>query len=79
MLVNAKGVFLGTRKVLPAMRRAGGDSIINVSSIAGIFGRALTGSAYNASKGAVRTFTKTIAIQHAEKLDAVVLGVKLDE
>ena len=38
MQVNAKGVFLGTRKVLPAMRRAGGGSIINVSSIAGISG-----------------------------------------
>ena len=67
MLVNAKGVFLGTRKVLPAMRRNGGGSIINVSSIAGILGRALTGSAYSASKGAVRTFTKTTAIQHASE------------
>ena len=67
MLVNAKGVFLGTRKALPAMRRAGGGSIINVSSIAGILGRALTGSAYSASKGAVRTFTKTTAIQHAQE------------
>ena len=67
MQVNAKGVFLGTRKVLPAMRRAGGGSIINVSSIAGILGRALTGSAYSASKGAVRTFTKTTAIQHASE------------
>ena len=67
MAVNTKGVFLGTRKVLPAMRRAGGGSIINVSSIAGILGRALTGSAYSASKGAVRTFTKTTAIQHASE------------
>ena len=65
MQVNTKGVFLGTRKALPAMRRAGGGSIINVSSIAGILGRALTGGAYSASKGAVRTFTKTTAIQHA--------------
>ena len=65
MQVNTKGVFLGTRKALPAMRRAGGGSIINVSSIAGILGRPLTGSAYSASKGAVRTFTKTTAIQHA--------------
>ena len=65
MQVNAKGVFLGTRKALPAMRRAGGGSIINISSIAGILGRALTGGAYSASKGAVRTFTKTTAIQHA--------------
>ena len=65
MLVNVKGVFLGTRKALPALRRAGGGSIINVSSIAGILGRPLTGGAYSASKGAVRTFTKTTAIQHA--------------
>ena len=67
MAVNTKGVFLGTRKVLPALRRAGGGSIINISSIAGILGRALTGSAYSASKGAVRTFTKTTAIQHASE------------
>ena len=67
MAVNTKGVFLGTRKALPALRRAGGGSIINVSSIAGILGRPLTGSAYSASKGAVRTFTKTTAIQHASE------------
>ena len=67
MLVNVKGVFLGTRKALPALRRAGGGSIINVSSIAGILGRPLTGGAYSASKGAVRTFTKTTAIQHASE------------
>ena len=67
MQVNVKGVFLGTRKALPALRRAGGGSIINVSSIAGILGRPLTGSAYSASKGAVRTFTKTTAIQHASE------------
>ena len=67
MAVNTKGVFLGTRKALPALRRAGGGSIINISSIAGILGRALTGSAYSASKGAVRTFTKTTAIQHASE------------
>ena len=65
MRVNVKGVFLGTRTALPALRRAGGGSIINVSSIAGILGRPLTGGAYSASKGAVRTFTKTTAIQHA--------------
>ena len=65
LAVNAKGVFLGTRKALPAMRHAGGGSIINVSSIVGILGRRLAGGAYSASKGAVRTFTKTTAIQHA--------------
>ena len=65
LAVNAKGAFLGTRQALPAMRRAGGGAIINVSSIAGILGRRLAGGAYSASKGAVRTFTKTTAIQHA--------------
>lgn len=61
MEVNAKGVFLGTRHVVPAMRRAGGGSIVNISSIAGILGRPLASPAYAASKGAVRVFTKSTA------------------
>ena len=65
MAVNAKGVFLGTRRAIPAMRRAGGGSIINVSSIAGILGRKLAPAVYSASKGAVRVFSKSTAIQHA--------------
>ena len=65
MGVNAKGVFLGTKYSIPAMRRAGGGSIINISSMAAIIG--LPGSnAYAASKGAVRLFTKATAIQHAK-------------
>ncbi len=62
--VNAKGVFLGTRAVIPAMRRAGGGSIVNVSSSVAKIGvdRA---SAYPAAKGAVRTFSKLTAIQYA--------------
>ncbi|MCH9017348.1 MAG: glucose 1-dehydrogenase [Chloroflexi bacterium] len=66
MAVNTKGVFLGTRRAIPAMRRAGGGSIINISSIAGILGRKLAPAVYSASKGAVRVFTKSTAIQHAE-------------
>ena len=66
LAVNAKGVFLGTRRAIPAMRRAGGGSIINISSIAGILGRKLAPAVYSASKGAVRVFTKSTAIQHAE-------------
>ena len=62
MDVNAKGVFLGTRAAIPAMRRAGGGSIVNLSSIAGLIGSA--SSAYNASKGAVRLLTKVTAVQH---------------
>ncbi len=51
--VNAKGVFLGTKAARPEMRKAGGGSIINISSTAGLVG-SRTSSAYSASKGAVR-------------------------
>ena len=63
MAVNAKGVFLGTRAVIPAMRRAGGGSIVNISSISGLV--AVGPPAYIATKGAVRLFTKSTAIQYA--------------
>ena len=66
MAINAKGVFLGTKHSIPAMRRAGGGSIINISSIAGMVGNPRSGVAYSASKGAVRLFTKATAIQHAK-------------
>ncbi len=62
--VNAKGVFLGTKTAIPEMRKAGGGSIINISSVAGLVG-SLTSSAYSASKGAVRLLTKSTAIQYA--------------
>ena len=65
MDVNSKGVFLGTKAALPAMRRAGGGSIVNISSIAGLSGAWSRSHPYNASKGAVRLFTKATAIQHA--------------
>ena len=64
MDINAKGVFLGTRAAIPEMRRAGGGSIINISSVAGLIGSAYSG-AYGSSKGAVRLFTKATAIQYA--------------
>jgi len=63
--VNVKGVFLGIKAVLPAMRAAGGGSIINLSSVAGIIGSGYS-SDYNASKGAVRILTKCAAIQNAK-------------
>ena len=66
MAVNAKGVFLGTKAVIPAMRRAGGGSIVNISSIAGIGQSLQQEPAYAASKGAVRIFTKVTAAQHAK-------------
>ncbi len=65
MDVNSKGVFLGTKAAIPAMRRAGGGSIVNISSIAGLSGAWSRSHPYNASKGAVRLFTKATAIQHA--------------
>ncbi len=63
MDINAKGVFLGTKAAIPAMRKAGGGSIVNISSIAGLVGGRT--SAYSASKGAVRLLTKSTAIQYA--------------
>ena len=64
MDVHAKGVFLGTKFAIPEMRKAGGGSIINISSIYGIVGSPYS-TAYHAAKGAIRTFTKTAAIQCA--------------
>jgi NAD(P)-dependent dehydrogenase (short-subunit alcohol dehydrogenase family) len=64
MAINATGVFLGTRAAIPAMQRAGGGSIINISSICGIIG-SHANAAYHASKGAVRIFSKAAAIQYA--------------
>ena len=65
MAVNAKGVFLGTREAIPAMRRAGGGSIINISSQLGIVAMSESSPQYIASKGAVRLLTKSTAIQYA--------------
>jgi len=65
MEVNSTGVFLGTKSVIPAMQRAGGGSIINISSICGIVG-SFANAAYHASKGAVRIFSKSAAIQYAK-------------
>ena len=66
MTVNAKGVFLGTKSVLPKMIHAGGGSIVNISSTAGIIGSRLS-TAYNPSKAAVRIFTKSTALQYAKE------------
>ena len=64
MDINAKGVFLGTKYAIPEMRKAGGGSIVNISSVAGLVGSKET-TAYTASKGAVRLLTKSTAIQYA--------------
>ena len=66
MDVNAKGVFLGTKHVIPEMKKNGSGSIINVSSISGIIGQPAIQPVYNASKGAVRIFTKSTAVQYGK-------------
>jgi NAD(P)-dependent dehydrogenase (short-subunit alcohol dehydrogenase family) len=63
MAVNSRGVFLGTKHAVLAMQRAGGGSIVNLSSISGNTGQTMTHMGYNASKGAVRTLTKSTAVQ----------------
>ena len=65
MAVNAKGVFLGTKAAIPEMKRAGGGSIINISSQLGLVGTDTSSPQYQASKGAVRLLTKATAIQYA--------------
>ena len=67
MDINAKGVFLGTRSAIPEMRKAGGGSIINISSQLGLVGMGESSPQYQASKGAVRIFSKSAAIQYAHE------------
>src|SRR5262245_48197672 len=67
MSVNATGVFLGTKAVIAAMRRAGGGSIVNISSQLGLVGMDDSSPQYTASKGAVRLLTKTTALQYARE------------
>ncbi len=66
MNIHAKGAFLGTKHAIPEMRKIGGGSIINVSSIYGLVGSE-TSTAYHAAKGAIRLFTKSVAIQYAKE------------
>ena len=63
MAVNARGVFLGVKHGVAAMRKSGGGSIINLSSISGVVGQDRIHCAYNASKAAVRLLTKSVAVQ----------------
>ena len=70
MAVNVDGVFLGVKTSLPLMRKGKAGSIINISSIAGLRGAANL-SAYCTSKGAVRLFTKSVAIECAAMQDGI--------
>ncbi len=67
MAVNLRGVFLGTKQAIPELRRAGGGSIINISSLAGIGQSQLQEPAYATSKAAVRMLSKVTAAQHAHE------------
>jgi 3(or 17)beta-hydroxysteroid dehydrogenase len=66
MSINLDGVFLGTKHAALAMKKSGGGSIINMSSAAGIVGTAHSTAAYSASKGAVRLFTKSSALEFSK-------------
>lgn len=67
MAVNVRGVFLGTKHVIPIMRKTGGGSIVNISSLAGIGQSAIQEPAYATSKAAVRMLSKVTATQHAHE------------
>jgi NAD(P)-dependent dehydrogenase (short-subunit alcohol dehydrogenase family) len=66
MSVNAKGVFLGMRAAFPVMQKANRGAIVNISSISGVVGQKVVHMGYNAAKGAVRTMTKSAAVQFAK-------------
>jgi NAD(P)-dependent dehydrogenase (short-subunit alcohol dehydrogenase family) len=67
MSINAKGVFLGCKYGIPALRRAGGGSVINTCSLVALMGSAAAQIAYTASKGAVLALTRELAIVHARE------------
>ncbi len=67
LAVNARGVFLGCKFGVPALRRAGGGSIINTASFVAVLGAATPQLAYTASKGAVLAMTRELAVIHARE------------
>lgn len=67
MNINVKGVFFGCKYAIPAIRRAGGGSIINTASFVGILGAATPQLAYTSSKGAVIAMTRELAVIHARE------------
>lgn len=64
MLVNARGTFLGMKYAIEHMLKSGGGSIVNISSISGIVGQDFVHMGYNGAKGAIRTMTKSAAVQY---------------
>jgi len=67
MAINAKSVFLGCKHGVPALRRAGGGSIVNTASFVAVLGAATPQVAYTASKGAVLAMTRELAVVHARE------------
>jgi NAD(P)-dependent dehydrogenase (short-subunit alcohol dehydrogenase family) len=67
MNINAKGVFLGCKFGIPAMRRSGGGSVINTASFVAHLGAATPQVAYTASKGAVLALSRELAVVHARE------------
>jgi NAD(P)-dependent dehydrogenase (short-subunit alcohol dehydrogenase family) len=67
MNINLKGVFLGCKHGIPALRRAGGGSIINTASFVALLGAATPQLAYTASKGGVLAMTRELAVIHARE------------
>lgn len=67
MAVNLKGVFLGCKFQIPALRRAGGGSIVNTASFVALLGAATPQLAYTASKGGVLALTRELAVLHARE------------
>jgi NAD(P)-dependent dehydrogenase (short-subunit alcohol dehydrogenase family) len=67
MNINAKGVFFGCKYGIPALRRAGGGSIVNTASFVALLGAATPQIAYTASKGAVLALTRELAVVHARE------------
>jgi NAD(P)-dependent dehydrogenase (short-subunit alcohol dehydrogenase family) len=65
--INAKGVYLGCKFGIPALRRAGGGSVINTASFVALMGAATPQIAYTASKGAVLAMTRELAVIHARE------------
>jgi len=66
LAVNVKGPFLGCKHAIPLLRKAGGGSIINMSSVCGLIGHRYTTEAYTVTKGAVTLLTKTVAVRYAK-------------
>ena len=66
LAVNVKGPMLGIKHVIPVMRRAGGGSIINISSICGLIGHQFTTETYTVTKGAITLLTKSVGVRYAK-------------